>query len=222
MATPASEMLPLVITGAGGHAVSVANVAYSTGRAIRCFVDPARSGQTLLDIPVVGELTELGDVHCFSHAIAIGDNAVRERVYSSLLRRHPGLTFPVLIHRSAVISMATTIQEGTVVMPNAVVGPNSKVGRFCILNTMSSVDHDCQMHDFSSLAPGAVAGGAACIGQRSAISIGATLKHAVTVGADTVIGANSYVNSNLGNNLVAFGCPARVIRQRNSGDPYLR
>ena len=61
-------------------------------------------------------------------------------------------------------------------------------------STHSSVDHDCNINDYASLAPGVVLGGLVTIGLRSAISIGSTVKHNLTIGHDVVIGANSYVN----------------------------
>ncbi len=77
-------------------------------------------------------------------------------------------------------------------MPLVNVGPNADIGSFCILNSSASVDHDSVLHDFASLAPGVICGGSVNIGTRSALSIGAVIKHGVEIGADTVIGAKSY------------------------------
>jgi len=77
------------------------------------------------------------------------------------------------------------------------------------------------MSDFCSLAPAAVTGGNVKIGMRSAISIGAVIKHGITIGNDCVIGANSFLNKDLPHNIVAYGVPARKVRNRNIGDSYL-
>lgn len=211
---------PLVILGAGGHAVSVANVASSAGYTIKCFVDKNQKGSSLIGIGII-DIAELDDVSRYAFAIAIGDNAVRERISNELKSRYERIYFPALVHSSAEISILATVGEGTVVMPKAVVGPNSSVGKFCILNTQSSIDHDCTMQDFSSLAPGSITGGKVSLGMRSAISIGAIVKHAVAIGNDCVLGANSYLNKNLADNVVAYGTPAKVIRSRKAGDEYL-
>jgi acetyltransferase-like isoleucine patch superfamily enzyme len=107
-------------------------------------------------------------------------------------------------------------------MPNAVIGPNTKVGKFCLINTQASIDHDCVMLDYSSLAPSSVTGGTVQIGIRSALSIGATIKHGLKIGNDCVVGANSYLNKDLPNNQVAYGTPAKQVRTRNIGDSYLK
>lgn len=217
-----SGFSPLVIIGAGGHAVSVANVAISAGYAIECFVDESKQGSNVLGYSVIGNISALDNVYARSYAIAIGDNALRERVYGDLLALWPELEFPPLVHQSASISPFAEVGPGTVVMPQAVIGPASRVGRFCILNTRASLDHDCVMQDFSSLAPGAVTGGNVNIGFRSAVSIGAVIKHGITVGVDSVLGANSYLDDELPDNRVAYGSPARIIRSRNTGDAYLK
>jgi acetyltransferase-like isoleucine patch superfamily enzyme len=77
------------------------------------------------------------------------------------------------------------------------------------------------MKDFASLAPGAVTGGGVEIGFRSAVGIGTAIKQRVVIGDDAVVGAKSYLNQNLPSGVVAYGSPARIIRTRSPGAPYL-
>ena len=216
------QLPPLVIFGSGGHAVSVANVALSAGYKIECFIDKEKKGLDLIGYKIIGDVGELENADSFSFAIAVGDNAVREAVYKDLIKKIPKLHFPPLIHASAVISFFTEIGEGTVVMPKAVIGPSSKIGKFCLINTQASIDHDSVMLDYSSLAPGVLTGGNVEIGLRSAISIGAVIKHGLKIGDDSVVGANSYLNKDLSNNQVAYGTPAKQVRVRKVGDGYLK
>jgi sugar O-acyltransferase (sialic acid O-acetyltransferase NeuD family) len=222
IANDAALLRPLVIFGAGGHALSVANVALSAGYSIKFFVDKEKEGLTLLDYKIVGHIGILENIERFSFALAVGDNAVRESMYEDLINEFPNLYFPPLVHSSAVVSFFTSIGAGTVVMPKAVIGPNSKVGNFCLINTQASIDHDCTMLNYSSLAPGAVTGGGVLIGLRSVVSLGAKIKHGIRVGDDSIVGANSYLNKDLPNNQVAYGIPAKQVRARNLGDPYLK
>jgi acetyltransferase-like isoleucine patch superfamily enzyme len=60
-----------------------------------------------------------------------------------------------------------------------------------------------------SLAPVAVTGGNVKIGFRSTISMGASVKHGVSIGDDSVLGANSYLNNDLENNQVAYDVSAK-------------
>lgn len=213
---------PLVIVGAGGHAVSVMSVALAAGYAPSSFVDSNRKGGVLLGLPISGDIQDYAGEPRLACAVAVGDNSIRERVVQDLLAKRPDIEFPAIIHPSAVMSAFSSLRRGTIVMPLAVVGPNSIVGDFCIVNTRSSIDHDCTMGDYASLAPGAVTGGGVRIGARSAVSLGAVVKHGVRIGDDCVLGANSYLNVDLPDGRVAYGSPAREIRSRRSGDAYLK
>lgn len=213
---------PLVILGAGGHAVSVANVGISAGFKIAYFIDENKKQAQLLGYSILDNISNLKNITDFYFAIGVGDNASREVLRNKLQLIFPDAQFPCLIHSSAIISHFTHIGSGTVIMPNAVVGPNSQVGNFCLINTQSSLDHDCVMLDYSSLAPGVVTGGSVKIGLRSAISIGATIKHGIQIGNDCVLGSSSYLNKDLSNNQVAYGIPAKYVRSREIGESYLK
>ena len=212
---------PLVIIGAGGHACSVANIALSNGIKIEYFVDQTQSENKFLGYPVFSKIKDAKNLNDFFFAIAIGDNSAREIVHKNLIKLNAQIQFPTLIHPSANVSCFATIKEGAVVMPNANIGPNSHVGRFCIINTNASIDHDCLMNDFAAIAPGAVTGGGVEMGLRSAVLIGAIVKHKVKIGNDSILGAGSYLNDNLPSNVVAHGTPARIIRSRLGTDSYL-
>lgn len=212
----------LIIVGTGGHAISIANVAHGSGMNVIAFVDDNKAGSKLLDIPIITKHRSFKEYQQSNYAIAIGDNFTRECVsleYKSII---PSANFPSIIHPSAVIGIGTELGEGNIIMPLVNVGPSSKVGNFCILNTSSSIDHECEMKSFSSIAPRVVTGGKVTIGKRSIISIGSTIKHGVIIGNDVLIGSNSYVNKNIENNIVSYGNPSRFVRKRLKSDSYLQ
>ena len=211
----------IVIIGAGGHAVSIANVAHSRRMDVVAFVDDNKVGTNLLNIPVISSNQCINEYITANLAIAIGDNAVRERVSNEYKSAMPNARFPALIHSSAVVGINTEIGDGTVVMPQVNIGPNCTVKEFCILNTASSIDHDCEMDAFSSIAPRVVTGGNVKIGLGSAVSIGSTVEHGIVIGDDVVIGANSYVNKRFEGGVLAYGNPCKFVRNRNKGDSYL-
>ena len=214
-------MRKIIIIGAGGHAVSVANVAISAGYEIAGFVDANRAGSKLLNYQIMGGIESVGDPLDFIFSIAIGDNFQRSKVFYDLTRLYPGIYFPTLVHSTAVVSHFSTLEMGSVLMPLSLVGPNTNIGKFCILNSNSSIDHDGRMGEFASLAPGVVLGGSVNIGNRSVIAIGSVVKHSLQVGSDSILGAYSYLNKNLEDGCIAYGAPAKVVRKRESGDSYL-
>lgn len=56
-----------------------------------------------------------------------------------------------LIFPDAVIAEDIAIGTGTVVMAGAVINPGVRIGKGCIINTCSSVDHDCEVGDYVQL-----------------------------------------------------------------------
>jgi sugar O-acyltransferase (sialic acid O-acetyltransferase NeuD family) len=211
----------MVIIGAGGHAVSVAETVVAAGYELIAFVSDDSHGLEVLGRPVLEQIPENHIAGGGFLAIAIGDNSVRERMWHELRTSIDTDRFPTLIHPSASISQFAVIGAGTVVLQGAIVGSAANVGTGCLLNSGSITEHECQVGDFASLGPNATLGGRVTIGQRSAISIGATVKHGVSIGADTVVGAQSYVYSDLDAEIVAFGIPARTQRSRQPTDSYL-
>ena len=213
---------PLIIIGAGGHSVSVANVALASGFRVVAFIDPSRSGEYVLGIRVMADLRAVDNWGECAISIAVGDNSAREAISMKITVQYGVLRFPPLIHPSASIAIEAKIGMGSVVMPNAAIGTSTTIGDFCIVNTNSSIDHDGRMGNFSSLAPGAVTGGRVNIGRRAAISLGAVIQQGVHVGDDAILGANSFLDQNLVNNTVAYGNPAKPMRTRLSNEPYLK
>jgi sugar O-acyltransferase (sialic acid O-acetyltransferase NeuD family) len=211
----------LVIYGAGGHALGVANVAIAAGFAVRYCIDPNKTSLRLMDIPIIASVDDLPDWRQFSFSVGIGDNFAREQEHQALAARYPDMQFPALIHPRAAVSYFTTIGEGSVLMANAIAGTNSRVGRFCIMSIQTAMGHDCLLDDFASMAPSCVIAGSVTVGQRSAVSMAASVCQGVAIGQDCVLGANSFLRKNLSDQTVAYGSPAREVRQRNPGEPYL-
>lgn len=220
-------MKNIVIVGASGHGGMILDCIEKQGlyKAVG-FVDsfkkmgPTRSGYEVLgsekDLPWLIDKFNLHGV-----VLAIGNNWMRKNVAKKISSIAPGLVFVNVIHPSAIIGRNVEIGQGTVVMPGVIVNANSKIGNFCILNTNSSLGHDGKMENFSSIASGVCTGGNLWLGQFSAISLGANVIENITIGAHSVIGAGSLVVENVKSNLVVYGCPARTIRRRGVGDPYL-
>ncbi len=152
--------------------------------------------------------------------IAIGDNWKRYLVMAKIKALLPTFQFISTIHPSAQIARSVTIGKGSILMAGAIVNSDSKVGNFCIVNTKASLDHDSIMEDFSSLAPNATTGGNVSIGAFSAVSLGANIIHGRSIGKHTVIGAGAVVLDDIPEFCVAYGVPAKVIRERREGDKY--
>jgi len=217
----------IIIIGSSSHARVVIDIVEQEGRyKIAGLLDRYRKvGEQTLGYDVLGKEEDL-PLLMKSHAlksiiVAIGDNFARSQVVTQTMNLCPGLLFVSAIHPKTSIARDVSIGHGTVIMAGVTVNPCSKIGRFCILNTNSSLDHDSIMDAFSSLAPGVTTGGLCKVGAYAAVSIGAILIDRACVGEHTVIGAGSTVLGNIESCKLAYGTPAIAIRKRNPGDKYL-
>jgi len=214
--------MKLAIIGAGGHGRVVADAAmladYTPG-----FILPDGSPEKSLDgYPVLGTDKNLADLSGETHlVVAIGDNWRRAQLVQRIWSTVPHAVFAVVIHPDATVSAGAVVAAGTVVLAGAIVNTGARVGAHCIINTGAVVEHDNVVGDYASIAPRAVTGGTTHIGDYTAIGIGATVLHGISIGAHAVIGAAALVNRDLPDGIVAYGIPARVIRKRNVGEPYL-
>ena len=110
-----------------------------------------------------------------------------------------------------------------------VVGARSKIMHYVVIGAGEGVEigPDCQIAEFSSIRDadhGVDVGGLISeapmasrpirIGANSWIGRGSAVISGAEIGSGVVIGANSVVRTPIGNNSVAVGAPARVVRQR--------
>ena len=218
---------PLIIIGASDQARVLIDLIDAAGTYTIHGVLDARYPATtsVMGYPVLGTeaaLPQLLATHPnLQGVVAIGDNWIRGKVQEKLLAWVPEFPFATLIHPTATIASHTEIGPGTVILAGAIIGVGSKIGQGCLINTTASLDHDGVMGDFSSLAPGVTTGGTVCIGAYSAISLGANLIHQVKIGAHAVVGAGATVVRDIPDQVVAFGTPAKVVRDRAIGEKYL-
>lgn len=175
--------------------------------------------------PVVGRDDDLAGAAALVSAdafiVAIGDNHTRGRVIDASCAACPDLTLVSAVHPAAVISQSAVVGAGGIVMAGAVVSNGCVVGDGVILGTKASLDHDCEVGAYASLAPNVTTGGRVRIGAYSALLLSANVIHGVSVGDHTVVGAGALVLDDLGAQVVAYGVPARVARSRDRGEPYL-
>ncbi len=221
------EMQNIVIFGASGHGSVVLDcIEKEANFKVVGFIDTfKKKGMDVNGIPVLGNendlpvLMEKYNIH--GGIVAIGDNWIRNSMVERINKIMPNFVHVSIVHPSAEIGKNVQIGAGTVIMPGVIVNANSCIGNFCILNTNSSLGHDSCMEHFSSLAPKTCTGGNFNLGKYSAVCLGANIIDSISIGHHTVVGAGSLVVGNLDSNILAFGSPAKKIRFREKGEPYM-
>ncbi|MFW6116154.1 MAG: acetyltransferase [bacterium] len=207
-----------LIVGAGGHAQVVADILLGMQKDDADIVpvgylddDPALEGQRLLGLPVLGDTAQISDVPHEAVVVAIGDNATRQRMFERL--QSQGEQFVVARHPNSVIASGVEIGPGSMICAGAIANPGSTIGANVILNTGCTVDHHNRIGDHAHIAPGVHLGGAVEVGEGALVGIGATVMPQRRVGAWSVVSAGAVVHSDVGDEVVAAGVPARMIRR---------
>lgn len=119
-----------------------------------------------------------------------------------------------VLHRSVSISTTTTLGVGCLINSFVSVAAHSILGDFVSINRNASVGHHTTLHDFVTINPGAHVAGNVTLGAQVQIGMGAVITDGLSIGENTVVGAGSVVTRDLPANVVAYGNPARIIRQR--------
>lgn len=200
----------VVIIGAGGHAKVIADIIEKSGDKIYGFLDDNLKKDDI----ILGKYRVIGDLNnrftlSVTHPelefiIAIGDNKKRENIVEKV-----DLKYYTAIHPSAQIGINVKIEEGTVVMANACINSDTKVGKHCIINTGSIIEHDNFIKDYVHLSPNVTLGGTVAIGEKTHIGIGATVINNISVCEDCIIGAGAVVVKNIIEEGTYVGVPAR-------------
>ncbi|MEQ1789546.1 MAG: acetyltransferase [Rickettsiales bacterium] len=211
-------MYNIAILGASGHARVVEDIINLEGKyKIAGIISPQT--ETLSGIDYLGvddDIVELvKKYNLVGGIIAIGDNNIRKNIAEKISRLCPDFLFITAIHPSAIIAKTVSLGAGTMVMAGAIINPYTTVGKHCILNTNSTIEHDNIIGDFVHIAPSVTMCGNVKIHTGAMIGVGTNIIPNITVGENSVIGAGSLVCCDLPENIVCYGVPARIIRKKD-------
>ncbi|CAN5828789.1 acetyltransferase [soil metagenome] len=147
--------------------------------------------------------------------IAIGGARGRDRHEIQRMLASRGLEPVTVVHPTAFVAADAVLGAGSQVLAHATVGVEVRMGEACILNTASSVDHECVLGDGVHIAPGATLTGCVTVGDYSLVGPGAVVLPRIRIGLGAVVGAGSVVTRDIPDGKVAFGVPAKVQRDNS-------
>jgi sugar O-acyltransferase (sialic acid O-acetyltransferase NeuD family) len=177
----------VVVIRAGGHGQSVAEaLALQGGVSVLGFLDDgALVGRSVLGLPVLGKVRVLADQvgHADAALVAIGNNAVREKLTEQVLA--VGLALATVVHPRAWVAPSASVGPGSAIMAGAIVGTCAQLGQGSIVNCGAVVDHHAVVEDFGHLGVGACMAGGTRLGR------GAWMQAACALGYGAVVPAGS-------------------------------
>lgn len=201
----------LIIIGASGHGKVVADIAIKMNKwQSIAFLDDDESIKTSMGLEVIGKTVDAfvykDEADFF---VAIGNNATRERVQEKLIDDR--LNAVSLIHPNAVVGTDVEIGIGTAVMAGVVINSSSHIGKGCIINTSSSLDHDNVIEDYVHLSPGVRTAGSVNIGKGTWLGIGSVVSNNVNICSGCIVGAGAVVVKDITEHGVYVGVPVRRV-----------
>ncbi|SFB04665.1 MULTISPECIES: acetyltransferase [unclassified Bacillus (in: firmicutes)] len=201
----------LLIIGANGHGKVVADIALKMDKWQNiAFLDDDESIKLSMGLEVIGTsddvFTHLDEYEIF---VGIGNNATRHKIQEKL--ESVGASLPILVHPSAVIGSQVDIGIGTAIMAGAIINCCTQIGKGCIVNTGSTIDHDNNIEDFVHISPGAHLAGTVKVGKGSWVGIGCVVSNNINIGNGCQLGAGSVVVKDISEPGVYVGVPVRRV-----------
>lgn len=208
----------ILIVGAGGHARSVMDLVLENDEyeIIGC-LDPIYPKR--ITVEYMEEVAIIGTDEDFQHFydcgirkvfIAIGANKLRDNIFDRVVEI--GFEPVNIISKNARISERAKLGRGICVMAGAVVNVNCRIEDNCIVNSNCTIDHDCKIEKSVHIAPGATLSGAVLIGAGAQVGTGSSIIEGIAIGEWCFIGCGSTVVKDTESKTLAYGVPARKIK----------
>lgn len=111
----------------------------------------------------------------------------------------------VILGDNVEIGANSVIDRGT--LSDTVIGNGTKIGNLCLVGHNVVVGKNCIIGAQTFL------GGGSRIGDSCWIAPGAIIRNGIKIGNNVLVGMGSVVTKGIGDNCVAYGVPARVVRK---------
>ena len=196
-----------------GHAYVVADILIALGYNIIGYFDKNEATNNPFNIEYLGlENDETVKDILKGAAIfpAVGNNQLRKKMVEMFEKLF--LEQIVLISPDTKLAGDVKINNSTLVCRGALINPLADIGKGVIINTGAIIEHECLIRDFAHIAPGATLTGNVEVGEASFIGANSTIINSVKIGNNAIIGAGSVVLSNVPDNEVWAGNPAKKIK----------
>jgi sugar O-acyltransferase (sialic acid O-acetyltransferase NeuD family) len=148
--------------------------------------------------------------------VCIGGIRGQERVDISTQLTDAGAVPVTIVHEKAWVASSAKIDPGAQILTMAAVCENVRLGRYTIINTNASIDHDSVVGIGVHIMPGATIAGECTIGNFASIGSNATILPRIRIGELAVVGAGAVVTQDVPPGVVVIGSPARPISSINT------
>ena len=216
-------MKKIVILGTGGSAIDILDTLNDINRVASSQVYQCAGllddreenwGKELYGAKVLGPLNSAGRYgDCFFvNGIGSPGNFWNK---DAIIRQTalPDGRFETIVHPTASVSTTATLGPGSVVFQNATLTSHVRTGRHVIILPNAVISHDVVLGDYTCVTAGVCISGGVTIGQACYLGTNASIHGNVTIGDYCLIGMGSVVLSDVPDDSVVAGAPARFLRK---------
>jgi len=200
------EKFPAYIFGASGHAKVIHSIIKEKYQEIY-YIDVVKNENFILETEFFNAFQQYLNSDIY---LGIGDNKIRTKLYNKLISL--GFSLPIAKSKQADIDSTAKIGTGVVVCSGTFVGPDTFIGNNVILNTHSSIDHDCVIGDNTHIAVGVNLCGGVSVGINCFFGVKSAATPLVKLGDNVQVRAGSVVYHNFDSDVLIGGIPAKIIR----------
>jgi sugar O-acyltransferase (sialic acid O-acetyltransferase NeuD family) len=181
--------------------------------------DKKLQGEFIRGVPINGTINNLSKYKSkefenkdLYFTFALSNSHIKESLDQKIYKW--GLKPCNLIHPSCVISNNVEFGKSLWFAPGVIVNSGSKIGNGAVLNTATTIDHDCKIEDYVNISPGCHLSGRTRIKKHTFLGTGVITIPDITIGKNCVVGAGSVIINDINDNSKVVGVPGRIISDK--------
>jgi len=188
----------IILLGAGGHCKSCIDVIEKENKyKILYIIDKNNKRDKLLNYKIISEnlLEKKKNLYAFVAVGQIKNYKIRQKLFNKLLSLN--FKIPFIISPLSYISPRATIGSGTIIMHGVIINADVQIGKNCIINTNSVIEHGVKIKDHTHISTGVIINGETNIGSKVFIGSGSVISNNIKIEDSCIVGSGLNVKSNL-------------------------
>ena len=212
-------MKKIAIIGAGGWGREVAllvaqiNKVKPSWELLGFYDDNLPPGTKVDGAPVLGKVENLNAIDSnTSVVVAVASPRDRKEIVGRI--SNPHVSYPSIVHPNANPGHpGNGFGQGCVISEGCTLTVGVTLRDFVILNLASTIGHDVELGQFTSVMPGCHISGNVKVGSGTLIGTGATVLQNISIGGASVIGAGAVVTKSFPPRSKLLGVPAKNMNE---------